>query len=218
MDKKKNKTVDPVGIAEIATDPAKNAALVIRSFFQEGEPDVRTALEILDKTIAEVQSGSMKPAEAILVSQAKALDSLFMSFVTIAQKNAKNTKTLEPLMRIALKAQNQCRATIQTLNEVKNPRSVAYVQQANISNGHQQVNNGVAGEKNQIEQNKLSGETNALLKNERTSQAAIQTDPKMETMGEIVWSEIGGGKSQSVTERIQRGVKAEDKASVQNAS
>ena len=218
MDKKENKTVDPVGIAEIATDPAKNAALVIRSFFQEGEPDVRTALEILDKTIAEVQSGSMKPAEAILVSQAKALDSLFMSFVTIAQKNAKNTKTLEPLMRIALKAQNQCRATIQTLNEVKNPRSVAYVQQANISNGHQQVNNGVAGEKNQIEQNKLSGETNALLKNERTSQAAIQTDPKMETMGEIVWSEIGGGESQSGTERIQRGVKAEDKASVQNTS
>lgn len=217
MEKKENRSIDPVGIAEIATDPAKNAALVIRSFFQEGEPDVRTALEIMDKTIAEVQSGSMKPAEAILVSQAKALDSLFMSFVTIAQKNAKNTKTLEPLMRIALKAQNQCRATIQTLNEVKNPRSVAYVQQANISNGHQQVNNGVAGEKNQITQNKLSGKTNALLKNERTSQAAIQTDPKMETMGEIVWSEIGGGESQSVTERIQRGVKAEDKTSVQNA-
>ena len=218
MEKKENRSIDPVGIAEIATDPAKNAALVIRSFFQEGELDVRTALEIMDKTIAEVQSGSMKPAEAILVSQAKALDSLFMSFVTIAQKNAKNTRTLEPLMRIALKAQNQCRATIQTLNEVKNPRSVAYVQQANISNGHQQVNNGVAGEKNQIEQNKLSGETNALLKNERTSQAAIQTDPKMETMGEIVWSEIRGGESQSGTERIQRGVKAEDKASVQNAS
>ena len=56
MEKKENRSIDPVGIAEIATDPAKNAALVIRSFFQEGEPDVRTALEIMDKTIAEVQS------------------------------------------------------------------------------------------------------------------------------------------------------------------
>ena len=218
MDKKENRSIDPVGIAEIATDPAKNAALVIRSFFQEGDPDVRTALEIMDKTIAEVQGGSMKPAEAILVSQAKALDSLFMSFVMIAQKNAKNTKTLEPLMRIALKAQNQCRATIQTLNEVKNPRSVAYVQQANISNGHQQVNNGVAGEKNQIEQNKLSGEENALLKNERTSQAPIRTDTQMETMGEIVWSEIGGGEKQGGTERIQRGIKGEVEKGVQVAS
>lgn len=120
-------------------------------------------------------------------------------------------------MRIALKAQNQCRATIQTLNEVKNPRSVAYVQQANISNGHQQVNNGLAGEKNQIEQNKLSGEESALLKNERTSQAAIRTGPKMEAMGEIVWSEIGGGEIQGVTERIQRRVKAEVEKGFQDA-
>lgn len=198
MGSKENQTVGPVGMAEIATDPAKNAALVIRSFFQEGEPDVRTALDIIDSTIAEVQSGSMKPAEAILVSQAKALDSLFMSFVTIAQKNAKNTKTLEPLMRIALKAQNQCRATIQTLNEFKNPRSVAYVQQANISNGHQQVNNGVAGEKNQIEQNKLSGDSHGLLADERAPKAPSRIDKKVEAMAEVHRSQNDRGEGQGV--------------------
>jgi hypothetical protein len=45
-------------------------------------------------------------------------------------------------MRLALKAQSQCRATLETLSVVKNPPSVAFVRQANIANGPQQVNNG----------------------------------------------------------------------------
>ena len=45
--------------------------------------------------------------------------------------------------RQALKAQAQCRATLEALAEIKNPRPVAFVKQANISGGHQQVNNGM---------------------------------------------------------------------------
>ena len=45
-------------------------------------------------------------------------------------------------MSLALKAQSQSRATIQALTEIKYPKQVAFVKQANISNGHQQVNNG----------------------------------------------------------------------------
>jgi hypothetical protein len=33
-------------------------------------------------------------------------------------------------------------ATIETLAELKNPRQVAFVNQANLAGGHQQVNNG----------------------------------------------------------------------------
>jgi hypothetical protein len=44
-------------------------------------------------------------------------------------------------MRLALKAQSQCRATLETLVNIKNPRPVAFVQQANIANGPQRVNN-----------------------------------------------------------------------------
>jgi hypothetical protein len=44
-------------------------------------------------------------------------------------------------MRLALKAQAQCRATIETLATMKNPPLVI-AKQANISAGHQQVNNG----------------------------------------------------------------------------
>ncbi|MCY1375597.1 hypothetical protein D9M69_630230 [compost metagenome] len=48
---------------------------------------------------------------------------------------------MEAYMRLALKAQNQARATLQTLAELKAPRQVAFVQQANIGN-QVQVNNG----------------------------------------------------------------------------
>ena len=41
------------------------------------------------------------------------------------------------------KRQAQCRATLEALAEIKNPRPVAFVKQANISGGHQQVNNGM---------------------------------------------------------------------------
>jgi hypothetical protein len=46
-------------------------------------------------------------------------------------------------MRLALKAQGQCRATLETLAAIKNP-PVVFAKQRNISHGHQQVNNGAA--------------------------------------------------------------------------
>jgi hypothetical protein len=49
----------------------------------------------------------------------------------------------EKYMRLALKAQAQCRATIETIATLKNP-PVVFARQANISAGPQQVNNGPA--------------------------------------------------------------------------
>jgi hypothetical protein len=42
---------------------------------------------------------------------------------------------------MAMKAQNQCRMTLETLSTIKNP-PVVYAKQANIAHGPQQVNNG----------------------------------------------------------------------------
>jgi len=57
----------------------------------------------------------------------------------------------EQLFKMALRAQSQCRATLETLATVKNP-PVVFAKQANIANGPQQVNNNLnaashAGEK-----------------------------------------------------------------------
>ena len=47
---------------------------------------------------------------------------------------------IDRLTRLALKAQAQCRATIETLTLIKNPTTV-FASQANIAHGPQQVNN-----------------------------------------------------------------------------
>jgi hypothetical protein len=47
-------------------------------------------------------------------------------------------------LRLAMKAQSQCRATAETLAIIKQGPTV-YARQANIAHGPQQVNNGVLG-------------------------------------------------------------------------
>ena len=49
-------------------------------------------------------------------------------------------QAFERYMQLALKAQSQCRATLETLAAIKNP-PIVYARQANIANGPQQVNN-----------------------------------------------------------------------------
>jgi len=60
-----------------------------------------------------------------------------------SRQESGNPAYFETCTRLAFKAQSRCRATNETLAEIKNPPSVAFVPQANIAAGHQQVNNGV---------------------------------------------------------------------------
>ena len=82
----------------------------------------------------------MKPIEAMLIAQAQALQTMFVSLGREAVgKTQLNQYTA--FMNLALKAQSQSRATIQALIELKYPKQATFVKQANIANGHQQVNN-----------------------------------------------------------------------------
>jgi hypothetical protein len=77
----------------------------------------------------------------MLIWQAYALQSIFMN-LSLRAKNQEDMKNLETFLKLALKAQSQCRATLETIAAIKNP-PVIFAKQANISSGHQQVNNGI---------------------------------------------------------------------------
>ena len=51
------------------------------------------------------------------------------------EARAGHLQAAETYMRLALKSQSQCRTTVETLAEIKNPRQVAFVKQANIAGG-----------------------------------------------------------------------------------
>jgi hypothetical protein len=78
-------------------------------------------------------------AEALLTAQAYTLNPIFHK---LARKATHCEYLNDVNLRLALKAQSQCRATLETLAAIKNPPPVAFVRQANIAHGPQQVNNG----------------------------------------------------------------------------
>ena len=62
------------------------------------------------------------------------------TYLTMPATTAEDLGTCERYLRLALKAQPQYRATLETLANIKNPQTVL-TQQANIAHGPQQVNN-----------------------------------------------------------------------------
>jgi hypothetical protein len=79
----------------------------------------------------------MKRCESMLMGQAEALQAMFVSYARRAQAQ-EYQKNLESFFRMALKAQNQCRMTLETLAAIKNP-PVVYTKQANIAHGPQLI-------------------------------------------------------------------------------
>lgn len=105
--------------------------------------DVGALADELVEQCGQVRDGNMARMEAVLVSQAATLDALFNRLVQRAMTQEYMSQ-LDAFMRLALKAQAQARATVEALGELKNPRAVAFVKQANVGT-NLQVNNGPTG-------------------------------------------------------------------------
>jgi hypothetical protein len=131
-------------IAKMALRPSVNAAVVMVSYTKPlGEVDIGALVNSLSAGMDDVWAGDLKRAEAMLYGQAHALQAIFMNLARRAASQ-EYLKQWEAYLRMAMKAQNQCRMTLETLATIKNP-PVVIARQANINNGgQQQVNNGAA--------------------------------------------------------------------------
>lgn len=127
-------------MARVALTPECLSAVVLVDSKMMGDVDVTEVVDELRRQTAAINNGDLTRAEDMLLAQAHTLDSLFAQLTGRALRSQQRDG-LESYMRLALKAQNQARATLQTLAELKAPRQVAFVQQANIGN-QVQVNNG----------------------------------------------------------------------------
>lgn len=129
--------------ARMCNNPVLLSAFTSEAFAKNMLPnmDLGILVDELNAETKEVMSGDMGMMEAMLVGQAKALQTIFVSLARRATSQ-EYLKQYGVYMNLALKAQSQSRATIQALTELKYPKQVAFVKQANIAHGHQQVNNG----------------------------------------------------------------------------
>jgi hypothetical protein len=128
-------------MADTAIHPAVSAAATVLKFAKGtfGELEVSATAEGLIEDVQAVKAGNLSGPEAMLVSQTHSLNAIFTE---LARRSALNMgeyiDASEKYMRLALKAQAQCRATIETLATLKNP-PVVIARQANISAGPQQT-------------------------------------------------------------------------------
>ena len=134
------------------------------------EVDLCSLIEKIREQTDAMHKGDMRDIEAMLFTQSLTLQATFTALSRRAAANSEHMGATDTYLRLALKAQGQCRATLETLANIKNPRPVAFVKQANISNGPQQVNNGTvdasdavvrAREENANPQNELLTDTRA---------------------------------------------------------
>ena len=175
--------------AKLVIHPAASAAMVIAEFSDHfGDFDVGELAARLKDGMNDISNNDLRSCEAMLYGQAQALQAIFVDALLQVKKQGWFS-TSEAYMRMGLKAQSQCRATLETLATIKNP-PVVFARQANIAQGPQQVNNAVmpggrasrAGE-NENAPDKLSGGSNELLPDTRTPGAAVGSDPAMATLG-----------------------------------
>lgn len=141
------------------------------------------ALISLKNKAEKVISGNTEDMETILISQAVALDAIFTRLSLRAHGNfGQYMKAAETYLRLALKAQSQCRATLETLAEIKNPRP--YIQ--NNKAQYQQVNNGTGNNSKTNTRPHAHAEksfsTNELLEDKTHEQEWLDTRTQAETI------------------------------------
>jgi hypothetical protein len=188
LTRKPDQTEDEA-IAEKLLHPSSLSASVIEAYkinVQGDSVDFPLAAQILEREIERLKNGDLAKVEQMLLSQAVALEMMFVSMARRA-KVQEQLRQYETHMRFALKAQNQSRATLQALVQLKQPSNTTFVKQANIAQGHQQVNN--LAEKNITPQNELLKGNYAEL-DTGTTPTPTGTDTALETLGKI-----NGGKN-----------------------
>jgi len=156
-------------------------------------------MKVLERASKQIKSGDLSKIEEMYISQAMALEVMFASLARRAKAQDKLLQ-YETHMRLALKAQNQCRATLQALVQLKQPSQTTFVKQANIAQGHQQVNN--LPEKNITPQNELLKNSYAELDNGTTT-TPKGIDATLEALGKINGRKNTRRQEKVITECLQ---------------
>lgn len=175
--------------AKVLSGPFATNAMALNRFARgsTGTVDLDKLVEVMTANAERVKTGDMRDVEAILVSQATVLNGLFTDLVRRSAANYSGNyfEAGERYLKMAYKAQNQCRMTLETLSTIKNPPTII-ARQANIAHGPQQVNNGQtsatrAGEKENAPNELLEAPHEQPLDTGTTS-AAGESDTSMEAL------------------------------------
>ncbi len=99
-------------------------------------------------------------------------------------------EVVEMYLKLALKAQSQCQATLESLERLG--KCSVSINQANIAHGPQQINN--------ISENELLESNRGEWLDGRAPETTIRDDQELEAVGAIDRSQDDGGKAKELEE------------------
>jgi len=181
-------------LADLALQPSVNAALVTLEYITPafGEQDLGSLVKSLTEHATKLEAGDLSHCEAMLEGQAHALQAIFVNLARRATRQ-EYLQQWDAYIRMALKAQSQCRMTLETLATIKNP-PVLFAKQANVTTGPQQINNGIMEasrpRENEITPNKLLEANNGERLDTRAQGAASGANSDLEAVGAIDRPEV----------------------------
>ena len=186
-----------VTIARAALRPTVQAAFTLRECGRlYGNVELSGLVNALTEQTRASGDGDLKGAGAMLTAQAHVLDALFNRLTRIAM-NAEYLDTADRYLKLALRAQSQCRATWEAISAIQNPPMAGYVAQANIAH-NQQINNQTSTRAGEREGGKPPNKLLEQSKHEpdqwldgATSKAAKGADPTVEAVGAVDGAEDG---------------------------
>ena len=209
-------TIDPddAARARVQYDPVVRAGRTGRYFIKPllGESSPEASVSALLEQVESVNKGNLSGAERTLVSQANTLDAIFNEMARRAALNMDEYPGVADVyLRLGLKAQSQCRATLETLVMIKSP-PVIFARQANVTTGPQQINNGTApppptlalAGKTEIPQIQLSEVDHELPQDTRAPCLAGRDNPPLEALGTVDRTDDDGGESKIRQPQLQR--------------
>jgi hypothetical protein len=186
-------------MARVSLDPVVLASSFLSEVHKCG---VTECVAEVGKHAQAVTTGNLSRLEQMLTAQAHSLDALFYSLVRRARANIVEgyVGVGETYMKLALRTQAQCRATAEGIATIKNPPALAFVRQANIAAGPQQVNNAPAPAPSRVREtenqpSKLLEAKDGERLDTGAASAAGRANQELEAVGAIHRAEDAGGQS-----------------------
>ncbi len=175
-------------MAQTILRPTVQAATTLREYGKGfGDIELSALVDGLSEQAALANDGDLQRGQAMLAVQAHTLDAIFNNLARRAI-NAEHVDTLDRYLKLALRAQSQCRATWEALATVSSGPAAGCVGQANIAYGNLQVNNAAPAQQEFTSLEERDA-PNTLLEVEHGERldpgaplATGKTDPALETM------------------------------------
>ncbi len=180
-----SKKAQSKALATLALTPSSQSARTIRDYSHSfGDLNLICLVEELRDQIEDAVDGNLTRAEAILITQAHTLDAIFNCLARKAIR-AEYISSIDAYLKLGLRAQSQCRATLEALAAMKKP-PVELITQTNIAHGHQQVNNhlpdGQCAE-NRSSQSKQLEKTHGERLDFGKAETAVRSDHELDAVG-----------------------------------